>query len=109
MNAWLPLLIAMLLTACNASPGHESNLQLIYGKSVVPTFARDGDDQPFSGKAYGTFFGERSLDCVEWQGRFADGIPNGTFLIRASCNAPPQAIAYTHGVRVSTPDQSSAP
>jgi hypothetical protein len=102
--------MAMLLTACNASPGlHEGSLQLVHGKSVVPTFARDGNGHPFTGKAYGTFFGEKSLDCVEWQGRFVDGLPNGTFLIRASCGAPPQAIAYTHGVRVSAPDPSSAP
>lgn len=101
MKAWLLLPLLVLPTACDARQGlHESRLRLTTDTFVVPTFARDRNGQPYSGKAYGTFFGETSLDCIEWQGRFVDGLPDGEFLIHANCNTPPKTVVFKRGTRI---------
>ena len=98
------LLLVGLITAAGCQPArgtHESVLSLEHsGRNVVPSFARDRSGTPFSGRAYGTLFGETSMDCVEWEGTFAAGHPEGEFLIYKNCGGQPIKVWFAHGVRV---------
>jgi len=97
--------------ACQPAHGtHQSQLKLEYfGGEVVPSFARDLSGVPFSGQAYGTLFGDTSMDCVEWEGTFSAGRPDGQYLIHSDCNSPPLKIQFEHGVRVTVPNNSFKP
>lgn len=100
----------LMLAACTDSFGvHQSALVLTGTKHfVVPTSASTKDGEPFSGAAYGTFFGERTMDCVKWSGTFVNGLPEGEFLIYENCGAEPQRFTYRQGARVA-PSNSSKP
>ena len=111
-RTWPVLLFALLLTAACSSPhGLHSNQLLLTGQAqfVVPSFARKKDGHPFSGRAYGTFFGDSSLDCVEWEGQFVNGAPDGDFFVYDNCSVAPKRILFKHGVRVTRPVNSSWP
>jgi len=106
------LLVGLLaLGACQPTHGtHQSQLRLEHlGREVVPSFARDLSGAPFSGRAYGTLFGETSMDCVEWVGTFSDGRPEGQFLVYSHCSSPPVKLQFEHGVRVTVPNNSFKP
>src|SRR4051794_29052471 len=88
------LAIIMLLSVTAASCGgsghgvHEMDLDLQFqNRYVIPSLARTKAGAPFTGNAYGTFFGDKSLDCVEWEGPFEDGRPDGAFKIYSNCDA----------------------
>jgi len=112
MKALLSFLPAALLaTACSSPHGlHSSQLRLAgQDKFVVPSFIRNRDGRAFSGRAHGTFFGDRSFDCVEWEGQFVNGAPDGEFLVYDNCNTPPQKMVFKRGVRVTVPNNSFKP
>jgi len=105
------LLLLAFLAGCRGNVGvHASELLTTGGNvKVVPPSARTKDGRPFSGMAHGTFFGERSMDCVEWVGPYANGVPDGEFLIYASCRGEPQRVLYRHGVPAVAPNNSFKP
>jgi hypothetical protein len=90
-------------SSCSDHGVHESQLVLKESRDVVPLEAHRRDGSPFNGTAYGTFFGERSFDAVEWTGPFKDGLPDGEFLIFSGTQSEPLLkITYARGTRVST-------
>lgn len=89
---------------------HESRLILEHHDGfVVPSLVRDSAGRPFTGRAYGTFFGETSMDCVEWEGTFVSGLPHGEFLIYRNCDKAPRRVRFEQGARVTVPDSSFKP
>lgn len=53
---------------------HEKALNLtISGNGVFPVQASKKDGTKFTGKVYGTFFGDKTFDCPEWEGRYLNG------------------------------------
>lgn len=96
------------LAGCESVYGtHESRLKTEHlDRSVVPSFARDQSGVAFSGRAYGTLFGETSMDCVEWKGTFVAGYPEGEFLVYSHCNSTPLKVLFKHGTRVAVPNSS---
>ena len=103
----LRLAIIMLLCAAATSCGGsargvpEGELDLQYSdRYVIPSFARTKTGNRFTGSAYGTFFGETRLDCVEWEGPFKDGRPHGSFKVYSSCNALKFVVLFNHGAKV---------
>ena len=91
----------LIVAACESAHGvHQSQLKLEYsGRSVVPSFARNLSGTPFTGRAYGTFFGEALLDSVEWEGTFTAGRPDGQFLIYKDGASPPLKVWFKDGAR----------
>lgn len=98
--------ILLSLGAASCTNGaHEKDLDLEFSnRYVVPSFARTREGQPYTGAAYGTFFGEQTFDCVEWEGAFEGGRPHGKFNVYANCNILDFRVYFNHGVRV---DQST--
>lgn len=112
MKARSFLLVGLVaVAACQpAHRTHESRLKMEHlGRNVVPSFARDRRGAPFSGRAYGTLFGETSMDCVEWEGAFIAGYPEGEFLIYTHCSSPPVKVWFQRGARVTVPSNSLQP
>lgn len=99
------------LAGCEPVCGtHESRLKIEHlDRSVVPSFARDQSGVAFSGRAYGTLFGETSMDCVEWKGTFVAGYPEGEFLVYSHCSGAPLKVWFKHGARVTVPRSSFKP
>lgn len=89
------------LSGCGDLNGiHETDLLLGGAKSsVVPESVRTKNGAPFNGRAYGTFFGDRTMDCVEWTGIFVDGRPHGEFLVYTSCGDRPKKVLYNGGIQ----------
>ena len=48
---------------------------------VFPYLVREKDGSLYSGKVYGTFFGDRLFDSKEWEGTYKQGKPSGEFRI----------------------------
>ncbi|KJS08656.1 MAG: hypothetical protein VR73_04690 [Gammaproteobacteria bacterium BRH_c0] len=101
------LAIIMLLSITVASCGisersvHESDLDLHFSNpSVIPSFALTKVGALYTGHVYGTFFGNQSLDCVEWEGPFQDGKPHGVFKIYSNCDELQAVISFNHGDKV---------
>ncbi|SEM18393.1 hypothetical protein SAMN05428989_3300 [Pseudoxanthomonas sp. GM95] len=96
------LAFVLLAASCTDRGVHERDLILETSRDVVPVEARNRDGSLFTGAAYGTFFGERSLDAIEWRGPFKDGLPDGEFLIfHDSESSTPLKLTYVKGKRVS--------
>jgi hypothetical protein len=94
------LVIGLAGWAAWQSPVFEKDLILDKTKDVVPKFAKHKDGTPFSGRAYGTFFGDRWGDCTEWEGPFEKGLPHGEFTIYKNCNLAAKKFTYERGRRL---------
>lgn len=97
--------VLLAVTGCQRIQAtHESQLILEHHDGfVVPSLVLDSDRRPFTGRAYGTFFGETSMDCVEWEGSFVSGHPHGEFLIYRNCDTSPARVLFEQGTRVIVP------
>lgn len=73
--------------AADTSTVHAGELKLeIKRQDVLPSSARSKDGKPYTGRTYGTFFGDKEpRNCVEWEGSFADGVPVGEFNLYSNC------------------------
>ena len=60
--------------------GHVSRFDASYKeRKVVPYLIKEKDGTLFTGKIYGTYFGDRLWDIKEWEGTYENGIPSGEF------------------------------
>ena len=101
--AGMVILISVFLiySLYNSNGVHESSLALEFSSNqVFPTYAKSKDGKPYTGSAYGTFFGEKSLDCTEWSGQFTNGIPSGVFKLYSACGSPSSSWVYNNGTFV---------
>jgi hypothetical protein len=94
------LVIGLAVWQAWQGPVFEKNLVLEKTRDVVPKFARDKGGTPFSGRAYGTFFGDRWGDCTEWEGPFENGLPHGEFTIYKNCKVVAMKFVYERGRRL---------
>jgi hypothetical protein len=93
-------LIALLAFLQWPSATFEKDLILRFDNNkVVPSSAMTTSGAPFSGTAYGTFFGDR-YGCTEWSGPFENGAPHGVFSIYENCNMGELRVSYEHGSAV---------
>ena len=59
---------------------HVSRFDASYEKrKVVPYLIKEKDGTLFTGKIYGTYFGDRLWGLKEWEGLYENGIPSGEF------------------------------
>jgi hypothetical protein len=66
---------------------HEKELNLTMSNNdVFPVQVNNIDGTKFTGKVYGTLFGDKAFDCTEWEGQYLNSIPEGEFELYSSCN-----------------------
>jgi hypothetical protein len=81
---------------------HAGELTLeINRQDVLPSSARSKDGKPYTGRAYGTFFGDKEpRSCAEWEGRFVAGVPTGEFNLYSNCGQRDSLWRYEDGAWV---------
>jgi hypothetical protein len=97
------ILLAAAMVSCNATGRgvHEKELDLQFSnRYLIPSFAHTKAGLPFTGAAYGTFFGDATSDCVEWEGTFKEGRPDGSFKIYSNCDVLRSTVFFSHGIKV---------
>ena len=77
---------------------HEKALNLTTSdSSVFPVRATNKDGTKFTGKVYGSFFGDKTFDCPEWEGQYLNGIPEGEFKLYSNCNVLDSVWYFNNG------------
>lgn len=105
---WVLLVVVIALFAFRLWPSavFEKDLKLTTSNNaVVPSHASSPDGTPFTGNAYGTFFGDR-WGCVEWSGSFENGVPHGVFSVLENCHMGERKFTYVHGKLQNAPNPS---
>lgn len=108
MKNKISILVVLAIGACGAAywifydpEVFEKDLQLSYtDRQVIPSYARTKDGNPFTGIAYGTYFGDRYFDSVEWKGRFEAGKPEGSFIFYTFSGTEDKKILYENGIPI---------
>jgi len=95
----LSVAISSCSKATDAPALHASELKLeTKGRDVLPSHALARDGQPYTGKAYDTFFGDKEpKKCTEWEGSFNKGLPTGEFRLYATCEVLDSVWNYQGG------------
>ena len=87
--------VYLFLTNCGT---HEKTLNLtISGNGVFPVQVSKKDGTKFTGKVYGTFFRDKTFDCLEWEGRYLNGYPEGEFKLYSNCNVLNSVWHFNNG------------